>query len=115
MADVLSYIQQVSDLLACARPAALGVAARPQESTTWLAAMGVAAQRRGALEFVHLPMGDWRSLLARLADAEGRTTAVLCELSLRELVNSIDGLLAVGARSSRPRSGSCPVVRSDTG
>jgi hypothetical protein len=30
----------------------------------------VAAQRRGALERVHLLMGDWRSPLARLADTE---------------------------------------------
>ena len=151
VADVISCMQQVSDLLACAWPAALGVAARPLESTTWLAAMGavadrcngnparlrtmgyekfvaavrrelprwgaknvyhkivkglwealadtggVAAQRRGALERVHLLMGDWRSLLARLADAEGRMTAVLDELGLRELVTSIDGLSAVGA------------------
>ena len=151
VADVISCMQQVSDLLACAWPAALGVAARPLEATTWLAAMGaitdrcngnparlrtmgyekfvaavrrelprwgakniyhkivrrlwealadtggVAAQRRGALERVHLLMGDWRSLLARLADAEGRMTAVLDELGLRELVTSIDGLPAVGA------------------
>ncbi len=151
VADVISCRQQVSDLLACAWPAALGVAARPVEATTWLAAMGaiadrcngnparvramgyekfvaavrrelprwgarnvyhkivkglwealadaggVAAQRRGALERVHLVMGDWRSLLARLADAEGRMTAVLDELGLRELVTSIDGLSAVGA------------------
>ena len=41
---------------------------------------GVAAQRRGAVERVHLLMGDWRSPLARLADAEGRMTAVLDEL-----------------------------------
>ena len=151
VADVISCRQQVSDLLACAWPTALGVAARPLEATTWLAAMGaiadrcngnparvramgydkfvaavrrelprwgarnvyhkivkglwealadaggVAAQRRGALERVHLVMGDWRSLLARLADAEGRMTAVLDELGLRELVTSIDGLSAVGA------------------
>ena len=151
VADVISCMQQVSDLLACAWPAALGVAARPLEATTWLAAMGaiadrcngnparlrtmgyekfvaavrrelprwgakniyhkivkglwealadaggVIAQRRGALERVHLLMGDWRSLLARLADAEGRMTAVLDELGLRELVTSIDGLSAVGA------------------
>jgi transposase len=58
---------------------------------------GVIAQRRGALERVHLLMGDWRSLLARLADAEGRMTAVLDELGLRELVTSIDGLSAVDA------------------
>ena len=149
--DVISCMQQVGDLLACAWPAALGVAARPLEATTWLAAMGmvtdrcagnparlrkmgydkfvaairrelprwgakkicrkiarglwealtdtggVAAQRRGALERVHLLMGDWRSLLARLADTEGRMTAVLDELGLTELVTSIDGLSAVGA------------------
>ena len=151
VADVISCMQQVSDLLACAWPAALGVAARPLEATTWLAAMGmitdrcagnparlrkmgydkfvaairrelprwgakkiyhkiarglwealadpggVAAQRRGALERAHLLMGDWRSLLARLADTEGRMTAVLDELGLTELVTSIDGLSAVGA------------------
>ena len=31
---------------------------------------GVIAQRRGALERVHLLLGDWRSLRARLADTE---------------------------------------------
>src|SRR5260370_41709603 len=55
---------------------------------------GVIAQRRGALERVHLLMGDWRSLLARLADTEGRMTAVLDELGLTELVTSIGGLSA---------------------
>src|SRR5260370_11043063 len=58
---------------------------------------GVIAQRRGALERVHLLMGDWRSLLARLADTEGRMTAVLDELGLTELVTSIDGLSAARA------------------
>jgi len=149
--DVISCTQQVSDLLACAWPAALGTAARPLESTTWLAAMGVitdrccgdparlrktgyekflaavrrelprwaasrvyhkiaralwdaladrggvAAQRRGVLERVHLLMADWRSLLARLAEVEGRMCAVLEELGLTALVRSIDGLSAVGA------------------
>jgi hypothetical protein len=33
-------------------------------------------------------MADWRSLLARLADVEGRMTAVLDELGLTELVTS---------------------------
>ena len=151
VADVVSCVQQVGDLLACAWPAALGVAARPLEATTWLAAVGavtdrcngdparlrkmgyekfvaairrelprwgaknvyhkivkglwealadtsgVIAQRRGALERVHLLMADWRSLLARRADTEGRMTAVLDELGLTELVTSIDGLSAVGA------------------
>jgi transposase len=149
--DVVAGRQQIGDLLACAWPAALGTAARPLESTTWLAALGmvtdrcngdparlrkmgyarfvaavrrelprwgaqnvyhkivrglwealaspggVRAQRRGALERVHLLMADWRSLLARLADVEGRMCAVLGELGLTELVTSIDGLSAVGA------------------
>ena len=143
--------RQVSDLLACAWPAALGTAARPLESTTWLAAMGVVtdrccgepgrlrkmgydrfvaavrrelprwgarnvchkivrglwealadaggvrAQRRGALERVHLLMADRRSLLGRLAEVESRMCAVLDELGLTGLVTSIDGLSAVGA------------------
>jgi hypothetical protein len=151
VADLISARQQVSDLLGCAWPAALGTAARPLESTTWLAAMGVvtdrccgdparlrtmgydkfvaavrrelprwgakracrkiaagvwealadrggvAAQRRGVLERVHLLMGDWRSLLARLADVEGRMCAVLEELGLTALAASIDGMSAVGA------------------
>jgi transposase len=151
VADVICCTQQVSDLLACAWPAALGTAARPLESTTWLAAMGVvtdrccgdparlrkmgydkflaairrelprwgakrvyrkiaaglwealadpggvAAQRRGVLERVHLLMGDWRSPLARLAEVEQRMCAVLDELGLTALVRSIDGLSAVGA------------------
>jgi transposase len=151
VADVICCTQQVSDLLACAWPAALGTAARPLESTTWLAAMGVvtdrccgdpgrlrkmgydrfvaavrrelprwgasrvyhaivrglwealadpggvAAQRRGALERVHLLMADWRSLRTRLADVEGRMTGVLDELGLTALAASIDGMSAVGA------------------
>lgn len=151
VADVVCCTQQVQDLLACAWPAALGTAARPLESTTWRAAVGVVtdrccgdpvrlrkmgydrfvaavrrelprwgarniyhkivrglwealadaggvrAQRRGALERVHLLLADWRSLLARLAEVEGRMTAVLGELGLTELVTSIDGLSAVGA------------------
>ena len=149
--DVVACRQQIGDLLACAWPAALGAAARPLGSTTWLAAVGVvtdrccgdparlrktgyarflaavrrelprwgarrpchrivtglwaaltdaggvAAQRRGALERVHLLMAGWRSLLARLADTEARMCAVLGELGLTGLVTSIDGLSAVGA------------------
>lgn len=149
--DVVSCAQQVSDLLACAWPAALGVAARPLQSVTWLAAMGVvtdrccgdparlrkmgyarflaavrrelprwggrnvrhkivtglwaaladaggvAAQRRGALERVHLLLADRRSLQARLADTEARMCAVLDELGLTGLATSIDGLSAAGA------------------
>lgn len=58
---------------------------------------GVAAQRRGALERVHLLMADWRSLRTRLADTEARMCAVLDELGLTGLVTSIDGLSAAGA------------------
>jgi hypothetical protein len=68
---------------------------------------GVAAQRRGALERVHLLMADWRSLLARLAEVEQRMCAVLDELGLTELVTSIE-LSAAGAAGSWPRPGSCP-------
>jgi transposase len=157
--DVVAGRQQIGDLLACAWPAALGVAARPLESTTWLAAMGVVtdrccgdparlrktgydrfaaavrrelprwgakracrkivtglwealadrggvtAQRRGALERVHLLMADWRSLLARLADTEGRMCAVLDELGLTGLVTSIDGLSAAGAAAILAETG----------
>lgn len=143
--------QQIADLLSCAWPAALQCAARPLESTTWLACLsvitarcngtpakirkmgreafvaavrgelpfwdakkishrvlgnvwdaltdtaGVLAQRRGALERVHLVMADWRSAWARLHDVEERMVAVLDQLGLTDLVASIDGLSAVGA------------------
>jgi transposase len=151
VADAVAGRAQIADLLGCAWPAALEAAARPLESTTWLAAMGVvtdrccgdparlrkmgydrflavvrrelprwgasrvcrkivrglwealadrggvAAQRRGVLERVHLLMADWRSLRTRLADTEARMCAVLDELGLTGLVRSIDGLSAVGA------------------
>src|SRR5258706_2437345 len=58
---------------------------------------GVPAQRRGALERVHLVMGDWRSARARLGDVQGRMLEVLDELGLRELVCSIVGLSGVAA------------------
>ena len=149
--DVVAGRQQIGDLLGCAWPAALGAAARPLESVTWLAAMGVvtgrccgdparlrkmgyekflaavrrelprwggryvrhrivaglwealadrggvAAQRRGVLERVHLLLDDWRSLAARLADAEARMCAVLDELGLAGLAASIDGVSALSA------------------
>lgn len=56
---------------------------------------GVAAQRRGALERLHLLLGDWRALRARLADTEARMTAMLDELGLTGLVTSIDGMSAL--------------------
>jgi transposase len=66
---------------------------------------GVAAQRRGALERVHLLMADWRSLAARLADVEARMCAVLDELGLTALVRSIDGLSAVGGAAILAETG----------
>ena len=66
---------------------------------------GVRAQRRGALERVHLLMADWRSLLARLAEVGARMCAVLDELGLAGLVTSIDGLSAVGAAAILAETG----------
>jgi transposase len=56
---------------------------------------GVAAQRPGALERVHLLLGDWRGLRARLAGTEARMTGMLDELGLTGLVASIDGMPAL--------------------
>ena len=56
-------------------------------------------------ERVHLPLGDWRSLLARLADVEARMCAVLDELGLTALAASIDGLSAVGAAAILAETG----------
>jgi transposase len=56
---------------------------------------GVAVQRRGALERLHLLIEDWRALRARLADTEARMTAMLDELGLTALVTSIDGVSAL--------------------
>jgi transposase len=151
--------QQVADLLSCAWPAALECAAKPLESTTWLACLsvitarcngnltkirkmgreqfvaavrgelpswdakkishrvlervwhaladtrGVLAQRRGALERVHLVMVDWRSARARLRDVQGRMVEVLDQLGLTGLVCSIDGLSAVGAAAILAETG----------
>jgi len=56
---------------------------------------GVAAQRRGALERLHLLLDDWRALRARLADTEARMTGLLDDLGLTALVTSIDGVSAL--------------------
>ncbi|HEX8008045.1 MAG TPA: IS110 family transposase [Trebonia sp.] len=58
---------------------------------------GVAAQRPGALERLHLLLEDWRALRARLADTEKRMVTVLGELGLAELAASIDGVSALSA------------------
>lgn len=56
---------------------------------------GVAAQRPGALERLHLLLGDWRELRARLAETEKRMVLVLDELGLAGLAASIDGMSAL--------------------
>jgi transposase len=56
---------------------------------------GVAAQRPGALERLHLLLEDWRVLRARLADTGQRMTAMLDELGLTGLVTGIDGVSAL--------------------
>jgi transposase len=56
---------------------------------------GVAAQRPGALERLHLLLEDWRVLRARLAGTGVRMTGLLGELGLTELVTSIDGVSAL--------------------
>jgi transposase len=58
-------------------------------------ASGVLVQRPGALERLHLLLGDWRALRARLAGTEERMVAVLGELGLSGLVTSIDGMSAL--------------------
>jgi transposase len=58
---------------------------------------GVAAQRPGALERLHLLLSDWRQLRTRLADAEKWMVTVLGELGLAELAASIDGMSALSA------------------
>jgi transposase len=58
---------------------------------------GVAAQRPGALERLHLLLEDWRALRARLADTGKRMVTVLEELGLAELAASIDGVSALSA------------------
>jgi transposase len=58
---------------------------------------GVAAQRPGALERLHLLLEDWRELRLRLAATGQRMLTVLDELGLAELAASIDGVSALSA------------------
>ena len=58
---------------------------------------GVAAQRPGALERLHLLLGDWRDLRSRLAATEKRMVQVLEGLGPAELAASIDGVSALSA------------------
>ena len=58
---------------------------------------GVAAQRPGALERLHLLLEDWRELRMRLAATENRMVTVLENLGLAELAASIDGVSPLSA------------------
>jgi transposase len=66
---------------------------------------GVTAHRPGALERVHLAVGDWHHTRHRLADTEARMTGVLDELGLTGLVTTIDGLTAAGAAAILAETG----------
>jgi transposase len=66
---------------------------------------GVTVQRRGILERVGLVLDDWRDLHRRIDDTEVRMVAVLDELSLTELVTTIQGLSAVNAAAILAESG----------
>ena len=64
---------------------------------------GMTALRLGAFERIGFLLADWRHTKLRLADVEQRTTGVLDQLQLTELVTSIPGLSPVGRRRSWPR------------
>jgi transposase len=66
---------------------------------------GVTAQRRGALERVHLVLGDWRETRRRLADVEARMVAVLDELEFTDLVATIPGVSPVSSAAILAESG----------
>lgn len=69
------------------------------------AAVGVAAQRAGALERVRFALADLAHARAEVTVAEARMTGVLDELGLTGLVTSIPGLSAVGAATILAESG----------
>jgi transposase len=66
---------------------------------------GVIAHRPGALERVHLVMGDWQDTRKRLAEVEARMVTVPGELQLTELVTTIAGLTPVGAAAILAETG----------
>jgi transposase len=68
-------------------------------------ALGVDAQRPGALERARLTLDDWHHALGQLAEIEQRMTGVLDQLQLTSLVTSIQGLSAVGAAAILAETG----------
>lgn len=74
----------------------------------WAAALdpgGVERERLAALERARYAIRDWRRALDELDDVESRMVEVLDTLALRELVESIDGLSAVGAAAILAEAG----------
>ena len=69
------------------------------------AALGVASQRPGALERVGFALADLHRLGAALADTETRMLAVLDELHLRRLAETIPGVSAVGVAAILAEAG----------
>lgn len=74
----------------------------------WAAASepgGLPRERAAALERARFAMADWRRALDELACVEDRMVQVLDALELRELVETIDGLSAVGAAAILAETG----------
>lgn len=69
------------------------------------AAVGVAAQRAGALERVRFALADLAHARAEITVVEARMTGMLDELGLTALTTSIPGLSAVGAAAILAESG----------
>jgi transposase len=68
-------------------------------------ALGVSSQRPGALERARLTLDDWHHAFGQLADIQQRMTGVLDQLQLTGLVESIQGLSAVGAAAILAETG----------
>jgi transposase len=66
---------------------------------------GVLAHRPALFERMEWILGDWDDARAKLANVEGRMSAVLDELNLTALVTSIDGLSPVGAAAILAQTG----------
>jgi transposase len=74
----------------------------------WAAATapgGVERERPAALERAGFAIRDWRRALDELNDVEARMVGVLDALDLAELVETIDGLSAVGAAAILAEAG----------
>lgn len=70
-----------------------------------LSQVGVAGQRRGALERVAYALADLAARHAEITEVETRMLEVLDELDLLELVSSIPGVSAIGAAAILAETG----------